>query len=174
MDYVSVRAESDQQIRDILNNRRKLKPIYANVDIQTRRSRINLWRWSNSTVLIYWTIKACSVIPVRYTKYSSNLKRKRQKLLENTYRLKLAFRNTPIVAFRGDKSLKDISVHEKHNNLFFKKQHLCELCGATKCVMCKYMICSSQFQDSKDKISKLKIISIVSRVMLFMGCFAHV
>lgn len=124
MDYVSVRAESDHQIRGILNNGRKLKPIYANVDIQRRRSRINLWRWTNSTVLIYWTTKTCSVIPVNYTKYSSNLKRKRQKLFENSYQLKLAFRNTPIVAFRGDKSLNDISVPEKCNNLFFKKQQI--------------------------------------------------
>uniref|UniRef100_K1Q590 Uncharacterized protein n=1 Tax=Magallana gigas TaxID=29159 RepID=K1Q590_MAGGI len=29
------------------------------------------------------------------------------------------FHNTPIVAFRRDKSLIDILVHKKHNNLFF-------------------------------------------------------
>lgn len=44
--------------------------------------------------------------------------KKRQKILENSDRLKLAFHNTPIVAFRRDKNLKDVLVHKKHK-LFF-------------------------------------------------------
>lgn len=60
------------------------------------------------------------------------------------------------MAFRKDKGLRDIQVFENKNNFFFKKQQLSELCGAHKCVMCKHIICSSQFQTSKDKIYKGK------------------
>lgn len=77
--------------------------------------------------------------------------KKRQRILENSDRLKPAFQNTPNVTFRRDKNLKDILVHRKHNNHLFKKEHLCGPCGANKIVMCIYFICSSQFQDSDGK-----------------------
>ena len=82
--------------------------------------------------------------------------RNRQKILENSDRLKSAFRDMPIVAFRRDKNLKDILVHKKHNNQFFRQENMCEPCGAKKCVLCQYVHKSHNFQDCKGRKYKIK------------------
>lgn len=72
--------------------------------------------------------KKCNRVPfvLNYSRGLPNIHqilKKRQKILEIFDRLKLAFHNTLLVAFRRNKSLKDILVHKKHNNLFFKKNN---------------------------------------------------
>lgn len=47
-------------------------------------------------------------------------------------------------------------VHKKHNNLFFKNNPYASLVVQKKCVMCKYIICSGQFHDSKGKTYQVK------------------
>jgi hypothetical protein len=42
---------------------------------------------------------------------------------------KKVFIKPPILAFRGDKNLKDILVHNKHNSMSFKQEHKCEPCS---------------------------------------------
>ena len=39
-------------------------------------------------------------------------------------------------------------MYKKHNNLFFKKGNLCEPCGAKKCILCKFVVKTSQFEDN--------------------------
>lgn len=52
---LGIRARRICSTDDFSNNGRKLKLIYANLDILTTRSRISWWRWINSTARIYWT-----------------------------------------------------------------------------------------------------------------------
>lgn len=71
-------------------------------------------------------------------------KKRKKKILENSDRLKLAFKYTLRVAFRGLKNLKDILFDRKLNKLLSKKE--LNRVVQRECVMCKYMhiICSNQ------------------------------
>ena len=64
--------------------------------------------------------------------------------LHHSDEMKEIFPKPPIVAFRRDKSLKDILVHKKHNNMFYKKPNKCEPCGK-KCALCKFIISGENF-----------------------------
>lgn len=109
---------------------------YSNKDVEDQLAKVD--KLNRSDLLNYRkNNKKCNRVPfvLNYSRGLPNIHqilKKRQQILENSDRLKLAFHNTPIVAFRRDKNLKDILVHKKHNNLFFKKQHLSEPCGAKK------------------------------------------
>ena len=55
-----------------------------------------------------------------------------------------------ILAFRRDKTLKDILVHKKHNSLFFKQEHKCEPCSRN-CVICPYVRSTHTFTNFEGK-----------------------
>lgn len=96
---------------------------YSNKDVEDQLAKVD--KLNRSDLLNYRkNNKKCNRVPfvLNYSRGLPNIHqilKKRQKILENSDRLKLAFHNTPIVAFRRDKNLKDILVHKKHNNLFF-------------------------------------------------------
>lgn len=99
---------------------------YSNKEVKDQLAKVD--KFNRSDLLNYRKInKKCNRVPfvLNYSRGLPNIHqilKKRQKILENSDRLKLAFHNTPIVAFRRDKNLKDILVHKKHNNLFFLKK----------------------------------------------------
>lgn len=73
--------------------------------------------------------------------------RKHLKTLHQSDRLKKAFPDPPIVAFKRDKNIKDILVHKKHNLIFYKQQNVCRPC-AKNCVLCSHVIESGTFKDN--------------------------
>ena len=65
------------------------------------------------------------------------------------------FRHPPLVAFRRDRNIKDILVHKKHNNTFYKKENGCRFCGQN-CALCKHLIETDTFFGTDGKEYKIK------------------
>ena len=69
---------------------------------------------------------------------------KHMNILHRSEDLTEIFPAPPIVAFRRDKNLKEILIHKKHNNLFYKRGNGCEPCGKN-CALCKRIIQDDKF-----------------------------
>lgn len=82
--------------------------------------------------------------------------RRHMPLLHTSDRMKKAFQEPPIVAFRRDCNLQDILVHKKHNRQFFRKENICAPCDAERCALCPYMIKASTFQDPVGNTYKVR------------------
>ena len=70
-------------------------------------------------------------------------------------RMKNVFQKPPILAFRRDKNLKDILVHKKHNNQFFRQPNKSEPCGLN-CALCPYLSNTSTFTNFEGKTFNVK------------------
>ena len=75
--------------------------------------------------------------------------------LHTSDRMKQIFTEAPILAFKRDKTLQNILVHKKHNNLFFSKPNWCEPCGIY-CAVCPYIMTSDKFEDHGGKQYNVK------------------
>jgi len=78
----------------------------------------------------------------------SNISRKHLPTLHTFDRMKDAFPEPPLVAYRRDANLEDILVHKKHNKMFFRKPNRSGPCGAQRCAICPYMIDADSFEDA--------------------------
>lgn len=124
-----MRAESAQQMRDILTtgeNKNQLTQMWIlKQEVENQLAKVD--KLNRSNLLNYRTYnKKCNRVPCRlnYSRGSPNIHqilKKRQKILEHSDSLKLAFQNIPEVAFRKYKNLKDILhvVHKKHKIFLF-------------------------------------------------------
>jgi len=63
----------------------------------------------------------------------SNIFRKHLPTLYASDRMKDAFPEPPLVAYRRDANLEDILVHKKHNKMFFRKQNRSGPCSVELC-----------------------------------------
>jgi len=73
------------------------------------------------------------------------------KTLHASDRMKDAFPEPPLVAYRRDANLEDILVHKKHNKMFFRNPNRSGPCGAQRCAICPYMIDADSFEDAASK-----------------------
>ena len=77
--------------------------------------------------------------------------RKHLPTLHASDRMKDAFPEPPLVAYRRDANLEDILVHKKHNKMFFRKPNRSGPCGAQRCAICSYMIETNSLEDAAGK-----------------------
>jgi hypothetical protein len=88
-------------------------------------------------------------LSVVYSKSLPNIYKilkKNENVLFKDERLKKLYEGRIITSFKRDQNLKDILVHRRHNNMFYKKINGTKNCGKN-CAICPYMVEKNEFHD---------------------------